>query len=214
MGCFIWFSPGFGESAGTPPGRGGWIWREPLCDIPSGGCFFTGPWTVTRSSLRMLRRVAAFCRPLRPVLLLVSFPRSRSPVVGVLGLCWMWRDVPFARQRRPIVGVPTPPPPCVTFRRVAVSLRGPGQSPVLPFACCVGSPRSVGRCGWCSCWCRFCRGGVPPCVTFRLVVASVRGPGQSSVRPFACCVGSLRSVSRCGRQSPPPPPQAGILIHP
>ena len=29
-------------------------------------------------------------------------------------------------------------PPCVTFRRVAVSLRGPGQSPVLPFACCVG----------------------------------------------------------------------------
>ena len=31
-----------------------------------------GPWTVTRSSLRMLRRVAAFCQPLRPVLMLVS----------------------------------------------------------------------------------------------------------------------------------------------
>ena len=61
--------------------------HPPLCDIPSGCCSFTGPWTVTRSSLRMLRRVAAFCRPLRPVLLLVSFPRSRSPVVGVLGLC-------------------------------------------------------------------------------------------------------------------------------
>ena len=57
----------------------------PLCDIPSGCCSFTGPWTVTRSSLRMLRRVAAFCRPLRPVLLLVSFPRLWSPVVGVLG---------------------------------------------------------------------------------------------------------------------------------
>ena len=57
----------------------------PLCDIPSGCCSFTGPWTVTRSSLRMLLRVATFCRPLRPVLLLVSFPRSRSPVVGVLG---------------------------------------------------------------------------------------------------------------------------------
>ena len=28
----------------------------PLCDIPSGCCFFTGPWTVTVSSLRMLRR--------------------------------------------------------------------------------------------------------------------------------------------------------------
>ena len=33
----------------------------------------------------MLRRVAAFCQPLQPVLLLVSFPRSRSPVVGVPG---------------------------------------------------------------------------------------------------------------------------------
>ena len=59
----------------------------PPCDIPSGCCSFTGPWTVTRSSLRVLRRVAAFCRPLRPVLLLVLFPRSRCPVVGVLGLC-------------------------------------------------------------------------------------------------------------------------------
>ena len=77
----------------------------PLCDIPSGCCSFTGPWTVTRSSLRMLRRVATFCRPLRPVLLLVSFPRSRSPVFGVLGLCWMWHDVPFGHQRRPVVGV-------------------------------------------------------------------------------------------------------------
>ena len=67
-----------------------------LCDIPSGCCFFPGPWTVTRSSLRMLRRVTAFCRPLRPVLLLVAFPRSQSPVVGVLGLCWR-QDVPFAR---------------------------------------------------------------------------------------------------------------------
>ena len=79
--------------------------EPPVCDIPSGCCLFTGPWTVTRSSLRMLRRVAAFCRPLRPVVLLVSFLRSRSPVVGVLGLCWMWHGVPFTRQRRPVVGV-------------------------------------------------------------------------------------------------------------
>ena len=76
----------------------------PLCDIPS-GCFFTGPWTVTRSSLRMLCRVAAFCWPLWPLLLLVLLPRSQSPVVGVLGLCWMWHAVPFARQRRPVVGI-------------------------------------------------------------------------------------------------------------
>ena len=46
-------------------------------------------------------------------------------------------------------------PPCVTFRRVVAPFRGPGQSPGLPFACCVGSLRSVGRCGRCSCWCRF-----------------------------------------------------------
>ena len=49
----------------------------PPCDIPSGCGFFTGSWTVTHSSLRMLRRVAAFCRPLRPVLLLV--PSSPPP---------------------------------------------------------------------------------------------------------------------------------------
>ena len=66
---------------------------RPLRDIPSGYCFSTGPWTVIRSALRVLRRVAAFCQPLR--LPLVSFPRSRSPVVGVLGLCWL--RVPFVR---------------------------------------------------------------------------------------------------------------------
>ena len=48
-----------------------------------------------------------------------------------------------------------PPPPCVTFRLVVASLRGPGQSPVLSFACCVGLLLSVGRCGRCFCWCRF-----------------------------------------------------------
>ena len=64
-----------------------------------------GPGRSPVRPLRVLRRVAAFCRPLRPVLLLVSFPRPRSPVVGVLGLCRMWQDVPFARQRRPVVGV-------------------------------------------------------------------------------------------------------------
>ena len=42
----------------------------------------------------------------------------------------------------------------MTFRRVGAPLRGPGQSPVLPFACCVASLRSVGRCGRCSRWCR------------------------------------------------------------
>ena len=45
-------------------------------------------------------------------------------------------------------------PQCANMvRRVAVSSWGPGQSPVLPFACCVGSLRS--GCGLWSCWCRF-----------------------------------------------------------
>ena len=43
----------------------------------------------------------------------------------------------------------------MTFRLVVAPLRGPGQSLVLPFACCVGSLLSVGRCGRCSCWCPF-----------------------------------------------------------
>ena len=69
--------------------KGRCIWHTPLFDSPSGCCSVTRPRTVTRSSLRMLRRVAAFCWPLRPVLLLVSFPRPWSPIVGVLGLCGM-----------------------------------------------------------------------------------------------------------------------------
>ena len=39
------------------------------------------------------------------------------------------------------------------FRQVAVSSRCPGQSPVLPFACCVGSLCSDRRFGLCSYWC-------------------------------------------------------------
>ena len=130
----------------TGGGGGSHTRTAPLCDIPSGCCFFTGPWTVTRSSLRVLRRVAAFCRPLRPVLLLGSFPRSQSPVVGVPGLCWMWQDVPFARQRRPVVGVlgvvlvvagvvslfllsthllPPPPPPARELNATRFALRKP-----------------------------------------------------------------------------------------
>ena len=82
----------------------------------------------------MLRRVAALCRPLRPVLLLASFPRSRGLVVGVLGLCCMWRDVPFARQQRPIVGVlgfSNPPgvetPDFPGMRRIASWCPGPSD---------------------------------------------------------------------------------------
>ena len=35
-------------------------------------------------------------------------------------------------------------------------------------------------------------------MTFRLVVAPLRGPGQSPVLPFACCVGLLLSGAFAG----------------
>ena len=93
----------------------------PPCDIPSGCCSFTGPWTVTPSSLRMLRRVAAFCRPLRPVLLLVSFPHSRSPVVWCAGAVL------------PPLPLQSPPPPqCVTVSREGGGHQAPHRIPVYP----------------------------------------------------------------------------------
>ena len=45
------------------------------------------------------------------------------------------------------------PAPADPFRPVVVSVRGPEQSPILPFVCCVGSLPSDGGCGLCSCWC-------------------------------------------------------------
>ena len=98
------------------------------------------------------------------------------------------------------IAKPYPPhaPPPVTFRRVVVSLQGPGQSPVLPFACCVGSLRSVGRCGRCSRWCRF----------------HVRGAPSLVCRGCAGCGGMCRSWrpvprSRTPRDPPVLPPMTG-----
>ena len=65
---------GTSDSAGTGPAAMLLNTATSLYDIPWGCCFFTGPWTVARSSLRMLCQVVAFCRPLQPVFLLVSFP--------------------------------------------------------------------------------------------------------------------------------------------
>ena len=75
----------------------------------------------------------------------------------------------------------------MTFRPVVAPLRGPGQSPVLPFACCVGSLHSVGRCGRCSCWCRF----------------RVRGAQRLVCRGCAGCGRMCRLL----RPLPPPKPR-------
>ena len=69
--------------------------------------------------------------------------------------------------------------------RFFVSLWGPGQSPVRPFACCVGSLHSVSRCGRCS----FCG-----------VVATVAGPSSWRTGGWCWCLrGSL-----CGFGCPLP----------
>ena len=78
-------------------------------------------------------------------------------------------------------------------RRVAVSLRGPGQSPVLPFACCVGSLRSDGRCGRCALWRGFRVGGAQWLAHWglcRLLRGSFSGP---------CCAlpSAFRSPTAC-----------------
>ena len=71
----------------------------------------------------------------------------------MLAVVWALRNG-FESEQKPGPQPSThrPPPPRATCRRVAVSLRGPGKSPVLPFACCVGSLRSAGRCDRCSLW--------------------------------------------------------------
>ena len=82
---------------------------------------------------------------------------SHSQGSGVWRMLTTPSDVPPASPHwgHSVNRSPGAPPPRVTFRRVVVPLQGPGRSPVLPFACCVGSLCSVGRCGRCSCWCRF-----------------------------------------------------------
>ena len=82
----------------------------------------------------------------------------------------------------------------MTFCRVAVSLRGPGRSPVLPFACCVWLPRSVTRCSRCSRWCRLhVRGaqllvrGCTGCCGGRLTVFAAHAPPSPTSRLAALC---------------------------
>ena len=80
--------------------------------------------------------------------------------------CGPWSPFPYPPQK---LGLQGSPPLCDIPS--GCCFWGPGHSPVLPFACCVGSLLSVGRCGRCSCWCRFrvpraqwlvCRGCAPP----------------------------------------------------
>ena len=109
--------------------------------------------------------------------------------------------------------IPPDPPPCVTLRRVAVCLRGPRQSPVLLFACCVGSLRFVGCCGRCSCWycfrvrgapslaCRGCAGcsGCRLCITLSPLQSCTWDAGPE--RPELPCKGRDPPARHRGRQT-------------
>ena len=134
----------------------GMHWERGACDIPSGCCFFMGPWTVTRSSLRVLRRVAAFCRPLRPVFLVVSFPRSRSAAVRVPGVVLVVAGGCLTVSAAQSPARSGRPPPHVSLRlrvREAQSLqtlsaRCPGHPPPASPRCHVREAPSPHLCAW------------------------------------------------------------------
>ena len=139
--------PAMSQGAGSSRGAGGHDCELSAAAPPS--CRAKGHW----QSLGLRRRGGGGLEP--------KSPKVCVPKIAQINIsfCKFHRFPP--RNPGPMSGGAfDPPPPRVTFRRVAVSLRGPGQSPVLPSACCVGSLRSVGRCGRCSCWCRS-RGSVP-----------------------------------------------------
>ena len=129
-------------------------------------CFGSSPivrcsyWTGARrtpQSLRLLRSMVGNTRetrhPQNPPAPPPQGNRTAGQHSGLVDLR-EWRAV-GSRQLPGDQQHLKPLPPCVTFRPVVAPLRGPGRSPGLPFACCVGSLLSVGRCGRCSCWCRF-----------------------------------------------------------
>ena len=183
------------EAAGLPPTSSPQNCLQPPpppCDIPSGCGSFTGPWTVTRSSLRMLRRVAAFCRPLRPVLLLVSFLVFAEPsnwrTGGCAGCCRGCFSV-FAAQSTPHSG--RPPRASLSFcEHVVLGLRflygaldsHPFFPPHVASRRCVLTAAAAGA-----------PAGVPGDIS-----SSVGCLGLSRVLPFAECVGSSLSARPWG----------------
>ena len=149
----------------------------PLCDIPSGRCFLTGPWTVTRSSLRMLRRVAAFCRPLRPVFLLASFSYWRGPGAGVLGLCWLlWGS---------FLGLHCPLPSAFWSSTTCLA--------VFPWACgpsgcrCFTGPWTVTRSSLHMLRCPVPQGSLPRSGESPRDVLEKRGGGKGGLKPKSLC---------------------------
>ena len=86
--------------AGVLRGRG--VPPPPLCDIPSGGCSFTGPWTVTRSSLHRFRSpLSALCSCSGTAPRAPPSPDSESPPP----------PPPLPQRPTVVLGDPRPPAP-------------------------------------------------------------------------------------------------------
>ena len=103
-----------------PPGKLGWVYpniRESKCHYA-----LIILWFVSQG---------------KNVLQTFSVHVASRPIESLLVLRQADRQAHFP-ARSPELRAPPPPPPRVTFRQVVAPLRGPGQSPVLPFACCVG----------------------------------------------------------------------------
>ena len=114
--------------------------HAPLCDIPSGCGFPTGPldthlfFPSRAASGRCVLSAAAAGVPAGVVSALEGSSSWRTG--GCAGCCG-GRFLVFAAHSPPRSGRPPPASLCFRgheVRRVAVSSRGPGQSPVLPFA--------------------------------------------------------------------------------
>ena len=109
--------------------------HTPLCDIPSGCCSFTGPWTVTCSSLRMLRWVVAFCRPRQPPPPCASLARQTPLCASLAHQTHPARLInakpPHAPRSQPpppprALLAPTPTPPCASLAPTPLGIAARG----------------------------------------------------------------------------------------
>ena len=96
-----------GEEGGGPKGGG----YTPSCDIPSGCCSFTGPWTVTRSSPSHVASghcflSAAAAGALAGVVSAFAEPSSKPPPRTVYGRSNTSLGVPMCPRAFPLVPEP------------------------------------------------------------------------------------------------------------
>ena len=166
----------------------------PLCDIPSGCCFFTEPWTVTRCyDLQKYKSdVYRDVFKLREVVSHAKHPfRGGNKRMGrVLSVLWsqaatilqsmetisMNEVLPWVRK---IKGKPTGYWLELDLKEMFMSI--PREAVVTALTHCLEAIASKGH------------------RQTGLLFSISKDGNRKRVLPFACCVGSLLSVGRCGR---------------